>query len=132
MYRKKVLLIDDDSHILDILETRLGKSGYSCLRAMEGTKALKLIEEERPDAIILDILIPGELDGYTLCKQLKTDIRYRKIPIILLSGLDEEYHIQEGLKRGADAYITKPFQPDDLIARIEELIRKREEKLPTD
>ncbi|MEO0102636.1 MAG: response regulator [candidate division WOR-3 bacterium] len=132
MYRKKILLIDDDSHILDILEARLEKSGYSCLRAMEGIKALKLVEEEHPDLIILDILLPGELDGYTLCKQLKTDIRFNKIPVILLSGLDEEYHIQEGLKRGADAYITKPFQHEDLIAKIEELIRKREEKLPAD
>lgn len=132
MYRKKILLIDDDPYILDILATRLEKSGYSCLQAQEGIKALKLVEEEHPDLIILDILLPGELDGYTLCKQLKTDIRFNKIPIILLSGLDEEYHIQEGLKRGADAYITKPFQYEDLIARIEELIQKKEGKPPTD
>ncbi|MEO0099324.1 MAG: response regulator [candidate division WOR-3 bacterium] len=129
MYRKKILLVDDDSHILDILETRLGKIGYLCLRAQEGVKAWKLIEEESPNLIILDILLPGELDGYTLCRQVKTDARYQKIPIILLSGLDEEYHIQEGLKRGADAYFTKPFSTEALINKIEELIGKPREEV---
>lgn len=130
MYRKKILLVDDDTHILDILEARLERIGYSCLRAQEGIKAWKLIEEESPHLIILDILLPGELDGYTLCKQVKTNPRYQKIPIILLSGLDEEYHIQEGLKRGADAYFTKPFSTEALISKIEELIGKpREEEV---
>ncbi len=126
MKRKKVLIVDDDRHILEILETASEKSGYITLKAMTTLEAKRLVEEEHPDLIILDILLPGELDGLAFCQEIKLDIRYKRIPIILLSGLDEDYYIQEGLKRGAEAYFTKPFSHCDLISKVEDLLKGEE------
>ncbi len=122
MYRRKILIVDDERHILDVLEKRLEKEGYAVLRAMDGIKAMEILEQEHPALIILDILLPGELDGLTICKQLKTNYRYQKIPIIILSALGREFQVEEGLKAGASAYFPKPFNNEELIAKIKELI----------
>ena len=119
-----VLAVDDNADSLYALERMLVHSGYRVLAASSGQEALRLAREERPAIVLLDIMMP-EMDGYEVTEQLKSDPELRFIPVILLSAKDSLADIVVGLDRGADGYVSKPFRPEELLARLRAALRLR-------
>jgi len=119
--RKRILVVDDEIYMLHILEFSLGMEGMEVITASSGAEALQRVVEERPDLILLDVLMP-DMDGYEVCRRLKEQPGTRSIPIVFLSAKDGRADREAGLRLGADAYITKPFSPQCLIDTIEELL----------
>ena len=119
---KKVLVVDDEKPIVDILTYNLQKEGYSTLEANDGEEAIKIATEKKPDLILLDIMLP-KVDGLTVCKKLRHTLN---VPILILSAKDEEIDKILGLELGADDYITKPFSVRELMARVKANLRKAE------
>lgn len=119
----KVLLVDDERFNFEMLELGLGKN-VQLDYASSGQEALSLSIEQKPDIILLDICMPG-IDGYDTCRLLKNTPETHSIPIILISGLDNEKEVAEGFKAGCDEYVTKPFQMSELMNKIEVLSAKR-------
>ena len=120
---KKILLVDDEPHIIMMLENRMKHVGYEVITACDGQEALTKAKKEKPDLIILDLMLP-KLDGYKVCRMLKFDEKYRNIPIIIFTARAQEADVKLGQEVGADAYLTKPFEPNILLAKVEELVRK--------
>lgn len=120
---KKILVVDDEPHLLLLMEARLKASGYEVLTATDGQTALEMAKKQNPDLMILDLMLP-KMDGYKVCALLKKDMRYSRIPIILFSARAQQEDMKMGEEAGADAYITKPFEPKRLLAKMEELISK--------
>ncbi len=118
---QKILIVDDEPHIIMLLENRLKQSGYEVSTAADGEEGLEKAKKEKPDLIILDLMLP-KMDGYKVCSLLKVDTRYKKIPIILFTARALDSDELLGFECGADAYITKPFDPEELLAKIKELI----------
>jgi len=116
--RIKILVVDDEDSVLHAISEILGQNGFDCKTASDGRSALEQIEQFEPDLIILDIVMPG-IDGFTVLEQIKNRQEPRDIPVILLSGLDEDGKIWEGYNLGASYYITKPFTTDELLAGIQ-------------
>jgi len=116
----KVLIVDDDPHIRDVLRFALDKAGYRVCEAADGAAALVQVERERPDLIVLDILMP-EMDGTEVCRNLR---RHSSTPIIFLSSKDDEIDRILGLELGGDDYLTKPFSPRELVARVKAVLRR--------
>lgn len=119
----KVLLVDDEKFNFEMLELGLGKN-IQLDYAASGQEALRLSIEQKPDIILLDICMPG-IDGYDTCRLLKNTPETNSIPIILISGLDNEEEVAEGFNAGCDEYLTKPFQMSELMNKIEVLSAKR-------
>jgi len=117
----KILAVDDDTMVLAVIKKRLEFAGYEVITAMEGLEGLKKARSENPDLIVLDLILPN-LNGYQICAMLKRDSKYRNIPIIMLTSRSQQADIAEGMKAGADAYITKPYDPDEFIAKIQTLL----------
>ena len=128
MAKEKILVVDDEEDILELVRYNLAREGYQVIRATSGEKCLKEARSEKPDLIALDLMLPG-IDGLEVTKILKSDSKTLHIPIIMLTAKGEEADIVTGLELGADDYITKPFSPRILIARVRAVIRrqKREE-----
>ncbi len=124
---KRVLLVDDEPHLLLLIEARLKANGYEVLTANNGQTALEMAKKQSPDLMILDLMLP-KMDGYRVCGLLKKDVRYSKIPIILFSARAQQEDVKLGEEVGADAYITKPFEPQNLLAKIKELISRDKKK----
>lgn len=124
MATQKILLVDDDPNILKVLSMRLEKTGYEVDSISDGFMALEKIRKDRPDLIILDLMLP-EIDGYKVCRMLKFDETYKNIPVIMLTGRTQEEDRKKGLQMGADAYIVKPFESKNLLMKIEELLGER-------
>ncbi len=120
---QKILVVDDDAHIREVVCFALQKAGYSTRTADNGQQALSRVRQERPDLIVLDILMP-ELDGTEVCKQLRADARAPQVPIIFLSSKDEEVDRIIGLELGGDDYLGKPFSPRELVARVKACLRR--------
>jgi len=118
---KKIVLVDDEPDILRTLEIFLKSEGFNVLTATDGIKALDIIRASRPDLIVLDIMLP-KLDGYKICRILKFDERYKKIPIVVFTARAQELDEKKAKEVKADAYITKPFHPDALLDKIKELL----------
>lgn len=127
MDKKKILLVDDEQGLVDTIAKRLDVCGYDIISANDGQKGYELACNESPDLIILDIMLP-KMDGYKVCGFLKKDSRYSGIPIILLTAKADEGDMKLGMEMGAEVYMTKPVVVEQLIQRIEELL-KVEEKL---
>ena len=119
---KKILIIDDEKPISDIIKFNLNKEGYETITAFDGREALKKFEEESPDLIILDLMLP-ELDGLEVAKEVR---KTSHIPIIMLSAKDSEIDKVIGLEIGADDYVTKPFSNRELLARVKAHLRRTE------
>ncbi|MCX5800078.1 MAG: response regulator [Candidatus Eisenbacteria bacterium] len=117
MSKGKILVVDDEVYIVHILDFSLGMEGYEVVTALDGEQALGKVKAERPDLIVLDIMMP-KLDGYETCKILKADPETKHIPVILLSAKGRNVDQQMGFQVGADDYITKPFSPRKLVERI--------------
>ncbi len=119
--RKRILVADDEVYILHILEFSLNLEGFEVITAANGREALSKIAKQRPDLVVLDVVMP-DLDGHEVCRRLKADERTRDIPIIFLSAKDAPSDRELGLSLGAGAYITKPFSPQRLIECIQNLL----------
>lgn len=120
---KKILLVDDEPGILIMVANRLKANGYEVLSAKDGQMGLEMAKMEKPDLIILDIMLP-KMDGYRVCSFLKKDSRYAKIPIVMFTAKAQHRDMELGNEVGADAYIVKPFDAQVLLAKIEELLEK--------
>ncbi len=125
--KEKILIVEDEKDILKMLEYNLKKEGFRAISAQDGEEALDLALAQQPDLILLDLMLPG-IDGIEVCKTLKKENKTRLIPIIMLTAKGQESDKVIGLELGADDYVTKPFSPRELIARIKAVLRRMEEK----
>lgn len=117
---KKVLIVDDEKNIVDILRFNLKKEGYETIEAYDGEDAVNLALSQNPDLILLDIMLP-KMDGFTVCRKLRQSI---STPILMLTAKEEEVDKVLGLELGADDYVTKPFSPRELMARVKANLRR--------
>lgn len=120
MKRYRVLVVDDEPRIVKFLELRLAASGYEVLRANNGRDAIDLVQAQEPDMVVLDVLMPG-MDGFETLKQIRA---VSSVPVIILSAKEDSEDKVRGLQFGADDYLAKPFNPDELVARIEAVKRR--------
>jgi DNA-binding response OmpR family regulator len=120
---KKVLIVEDEPDILNLVKLYLEKDGYRTVTAATGTAALQLIKTDRPDLVILDLMLP-ELDGLEVCKRIRATPETALIPVLMLTAKAEESDTVIGLELGADDYVTKPFSPKALVARVKALFRR--------
>ena len=118
---KRILLIEDDADMVEAVKLRLEANNYEVLIARDGPEGLEMARTENPDLIILDIMLP-KMDGFNVCRMLKFDEKFKKIIIIILSAKVQKSDIERGTEVGADAYVTKPFKSEELLAKINELL----------
>jgi two-component system alkaline phosphatase synthesis response regulator PhoP len=123
---KKIFIVEDDAGVSDLLEFNLKKQGYQTAVAADGFQALGRLEEEKPDLILLDIMLPG-LDGYEVCRIIRSRSGFKLVPIIMVTVKSEEPDVVHGLEVGADDYVTKPFNMRELLSRIKVHLRRNEE-----
>lgn len=123
MPREKILVIDDEMHIIELLKYNLEANGYKVFYAVDGKEGLNKSVEIKPDLILLDIMLPG-MDGFDVCKEIKRNKEIEAVPIIMLTAKGEEFDKILGLELGADDYITKPFSIRELIARVKAVLRR--------
>ncbi|MCS3923119.1 response regulator transcription factor [Methanosalsum natronophilum] len=121
--REKILIVDDEMDTLLTTKRALEIDGYNVIEANDGKKALEIIRKENPDIILLDLMLP-EMDGFDVCKKVKTDPLYGHIPIIMLTAKGEIKDKVDGIEIGADDYVTKPFNLSELKARIKMILRR--------
>lgn len=119
----KVLVVDDSRELVDLLCEQLEKNAFQCLRAGEGLGALRLARAERPDLVILDLMLPG-LGGLEVCRRLRQDPRTAEVPVLMLTARGEELDRVVGLEIGADDYVTKPFSVREVVARVNAILRR--------
>ncbi|TAL08860.1 MAG: response regulator transcription factor [Nitrospirae bacterium] len=124
---RKILIIEDERDILDLVRHYLEKEGFRARTAADGTAGLAAVRQEHPDLIVLDLMLPG-LDGLELCKKIRADPATALTPVIMLTAKAEESDKIVGLELGADDYLTKPFSPKELVARIKALLRRAERR----
>jgi two-component system alkaline phosphatase synthesis response regulator PhoP len=129
MAKEQILVVEDDEDILQLLKYNLAKEGYQVTGAAAGEEALKALKLNVPDLILLDLMLPG-LDGLEICRLLKREAKTSQVPIIMLTAKGEEADIVTGLELGADDYITKPFSPRVLLARVRTVLRRRQVEPP--
>ena len=122
---KKLLLVDDDPHMILLVKDYLEFRGYEVLTAGNGNQALDCLESFLPDMIICDVMMP-EMDGYTFVEQVRQQENLSWIPILFLSAKGQSQDRVQGLKKGADVYMVKPFEPEELIAQVESSLRHSE------
>ena len=120
-----ILLIEDEEDVSDLIRYHLKKSKYRVISAADGLEGLRLASEERPDAVILDVMLP-RLNGFEVAKRMKGDPSTASIPLLILSAKGESEHRIKGLELGADDYLAKPFSPKELLLRIKALLRRRQ------
>lgn len=125
--KEKILIVEDEKDIAKMLDYNLKKEGFRAISAHYGEDALDMAHRECPDLIILDLMLPG-IDGFEVCKTLKKENKTANIPIIMLTAKSQESDKIVGLELGADDYVTKPFSPRELIARIKAILRRAKEK----
>lgn len=117
---RKVLVVDDEEPVRELMRLYLSKEGFEVILAKEGKEALRLNGEHRPDLVILDLMLPG-LDGWEVCRQIRS---HSRVPIIMLTARGEEVDRIVGLELGADDYVVKPFSPRELVARVKAVLRR--------
>ena len=123
MANEKILVVDDEEHIAELISYNLSSNGYKVITANNGIDAVKIAIEEKPCLILLDLMIPGK-DGYDVCKEVRSNNEIRNTPIIMLTAKSEELDKILGLELGADDYITKPFSVRELLARVKAVLRR--------
>lgn len=132
MAGETILLVDDEANIVDLARMYLEREGYRVEAAFDGAEALRMVEEVQPALMVLDIMLP-EVDGFEVCKQIRVG---SDVPIIMLTARDDDIDKIVGLELGADDYLTKPFNPRELVARVKAILRRsdrtpRRESAPT-
>lgn len=123
--KQKILVIDDEPNIVELVKFHLQREGYHVITGGDGLEAITLIKSEQPDLLVLDVMLP-KLDGFEVCRQLR--LEQNQIPVIMLTAKEDEISRVLGLEIGADDYITKPFSPRELIARIKTIFRRMRPK----
>jgi CheY-like chemotaxis protein len=119
-----VLVVDDDPVILRLLQVNFEMEGHSVLTASDGAEGLQRVRECRPDVVVADIMMPN-VDGLQMLEQIRADAATRDLPVVLLSAKAQSYEIDRGLEAGADDYVTKPFDPLDLVERVQAAVARR-------
>ncbi len=119
-----ILIVDDDVKIMTLIEFALKSTGYQTITATDGERGLLLAREKKPDLILLDAIMPG-MNGYTVCETLKHDQATRDIPVIMLTALDTGDDFEKALQKGADWYVTKPFDREHLLQKIAYLLEQK-------
>ena len=123
MKKGTVLVIDDEKDLIELVTYNLGKEGYDVIAADDGHSGLEVARKHRPDLVVLDLMMPG-LDGLQVCQRLRSDSRTGNVPIIMLTAKATEADRVVGLEFGADDYITKPFSPREVVARVKAVLRR--------
>jgi len=129
MAKEKILVVDDEEDIIELLRFNLSREGYQVSSATSGEDALSLVRSEIPNLLLLDLMLPG-IDGLEVAKRLKSNSNTMNIPIVMLTAKGEEPDIVTGLELGADDYVTKPFSPRVLVARVRAVLRRKVMDLP--
>jgi DNA-binding response OmpR family regulator len=119
--RKKILLVDDNTELLELLGMSLKEAGFCIATATDGMDALKKARSLGPDLIVLDLVLP-ELDGFAVCETLRRGAKTKRIPVLLLTGLSSQFARLAGFESGATEFVTKPFSPAKLVSRIQEIL----------
>jgi DNA-binding response OmpR family regulator len=122
MEQKRILIADDEEDVVTTLQFTLEKEGYQCLTAYDGKEALDKAKRENPDLIVLDIMMP-KMNGYEVSRLLKFDARFKHIPIVMLTARTQAKDKEIGRDTGADVYITKPFEMDDLVSTVHNILK---------
>lgn len=123
MSEYKILIVDDEEHIQELIKFNLENNGYKVICASNGMEALKLVRSEKPNLVLLDVMLPG-IDGYDVCKEIRRDNNISNMPIIMITAKSEELDKILGLELGADDYMTKPFSVRELLARVKAVLRR--------
>lgn len=131
MAKERILVVDDEEDILELVRFNLAREGYDIICATSGEETLEIARKEHPDLLVLDLMLPG-IDGLEVAKILKNDVNTKGIPIIMLTAKGEEADIVTGLELGADDYVTKPFSPRILVARVRAALRRKVKDSPED
>ncbi len=118
---RTILLVDDEPDLVQLVSVRLQAAGYRVITAGDGQQALDAVKQTRPDLIILDLMLP-KVDGYKVCRLLKFDERYKKIPILVFTARAQDGDIRMATECGADAYLTKPFEAQTLLSKLRDLM----------
>jgi DNA-binding response OmpR family regulator len=121
-----IVVVEDDPHIADLVELYLRRDGFRVIQAASGEAGLAAYQREQPRLMILDVGLPGDLDGFEVCRRLRAD----NVPILMLTARDEEIDRILGLELGADDYVTKPFSPRELVARVKAVLRRMDRPAP--
>ncbi|MFQ6102856.1 MAG: response regulator transcription factor [Candidatus Glassbacteria bacterium] len=121
--KKRILIVDDEPSILETIKFHLEMSEYEVIPASDGMEALKLARAENPDLILLDLMLP-RIDGYKVCKMLKMDRRFQRIPVVMLTAKAGSVDEIEGYQSGADAYLKKPFDLEALSSVVQDMLEK--------
>ncbi len=124
MTRPKILIVEDDPHILKLIQYNLEKAGFECRVAGAATQAFEELERQKFHLIVLDIMLPGGMDGFELCKEIRKKPVWAAIPVLMLTARAEEIDRVLGLELGADDYMVKPFSPRELVLRIKAILRR--------
>ncbi|MEE3715508.1 response regulator [Tumidithrix elongata RA019] len=119
----KVLVVEDSPPQREMITTLLKDSGLTVMSAVDGQEALEQIQNSCPDLVVMDIVMP-RMNGYELCRRLKTDPKTEQVPVVMCSTKGEEFDRYWGMRQGADAYIAKPFQPQELVGTVKQLLRR--------
>lgn len=120
----RVLVADDEDDVRDLVVYRLSRSGYDVVEALDGEEAFRLATEQTPDLIVLDVMMP-RIDGYELTRRLRAEPATSRVPVILLTARTQENDVSQGFEAGADDYLKKPFNPDELVARVRAVLGRR-------
>jgi len=131
MANERILIVEDEPDIVELLRYNLTRDGYDVLQATTGEAALDIIKESSPDLILLDLMLP-RIDGLEVCRRVRANADTKHLPIIMLTAKGEEVDIVTGLELGADDYVTKPFSPRILLARVRAVIRRNDADIPGD
>ena len=123
MNRSKIVVIEDEPDIVEVVSYNLKREGYNVVSVGRGDEGLNLIRNQSPSLVILDLMLPG-MDGLSVCQQMKSDPLVRDIPVIMISAKGEESDVIIGLEMGADDYLSKPFSPRELVARVKAVLRR--------
>ncbi|MEN9211322.1 MAG: response regulator [Thermostichus sp. DG02_4_bins_136] len=123
----KVLVVDDNRTYLETISSLLSKNGLEVLTAMDGVEAMDVIRQQRPDLVVLDIVMP-RMNGYEVCREVKGDDSTKHIRIVVCSTKDQAFDIEWAKRNQADAYVTKPFKPQELLATIKNQLREIQQK----
>ena len=125
MAQNSVVIVDDDTKLTKLLQTYFDKEGFVTWTVHEGLEAVNMIREKKPDIVILDLMLPG-IDGLEICRRVR---RYSDVPILMLTARDEETDRLIGLEMGADDYVTKPFSPREVVARVKAILRRSKKQV---
>ncbi len=118
-----ILIVDDSQTVREMVSEQLRRAGFAVVEAVDGEEAIAKIQESLPDLVVTDIVMPKK-NGYELCRWLKSEQQTRNIPVIMCTSKGEEFDLYWGMKQGADAYITKPYHPPDLLAAVKKLLKE--------